>query len=179
MFFALALICSMMAFSKDNVIADVCNIIENQQDAYFSAGKIKVEDIVVNDKKKIVEIKCNSALADHSFYTESVAKMTESIRSILPKNVANYKLIITSNGINLNDLVLYAKKKIVAPKEKTPFVVAVDGISAPNGLEGANIAMWQSHGWYFEPKLNRWEWQRARIFQTVEDLYTQSYVMPF
>ena len=39
--------------------------------------------------------------------------------------------------------------------------------------------MWQSHGWYFEPKLDRWEWQRARIFQTVEDLYTQSYVLPF
>lgn len=39
--------------------------------------------------------------------------------------------------------------------------------------------MWQSHGFYFEPKLNRWEWQRARIFQTVEDLYTQSFVMPY
>ena len=39
--------------------------------------------------------------------------------------------------------------------------------------------MWQSHGFYYEPKLTRWEWQRARIFQTVEDLYTQSYVLPF
>ena len=39
--------------------------------------------------------------------------------------------------------------------------------------------MWQSHGWYFEQELDRWEWQRARIFQTVEDLYTQSYVLPF
>ena len=39
--------------------------------------------------------------------------------------------------------------------------------------------MWQSHGWYFEPKLNRWEWQRARVWQTVEDLYTQSYVVPY
>ncbi|HBX21035.1 MAG TPA: hypothetical protein DEF88_11365, partial [Porphyromonadaceae bacterium] len=36
-----------------------------------------------------------------------------------------------------------------------------------------------SHGWYYEQKLSRWEWQRARIFQTVEDLYTQSYVVPF
>ena len=42
-----------------------------------------------------------------------------------------------------------------------------------------HIALWQSHGWYYEPKLDRWEWQRARIFQTVEDLYTQSYVLPF
>jgi len=46
-------------------------------------------------------------------------------------------------------------------------------------LDGRNIALWQSHGWYFEQKLDRWEWQRARIFQTVEDLYPQSYVLPF
>lgn len=49
----------------------------------------------------------------------------------------------------------------------------------PFGLEGKNIALWQSHGLYFEYTLNRWEWQRARIHQTVEDLYTQSYVLPY
>ena len=32
---------------------------------------------------------------------------------------------------------------------------------------------------YYEPKLNRWEWQRARCLQTVEDLYTQSFVLPY
>ena len=47
------------------------------------------------------------------------------------------------------------------------------------GLYGRHIAMWQSHGRYYEQRLDRWEWQRARIFQTVEDLYTQSYVLPF
>src|SRR5690606_9927005 len=47
------------------------------------------------------------------------------------------------------------------------------------GLQNNHIALWQSHGWHYEQKLGRWEWQRARIFQTVEDLYTQSYVLPF
>ena len=46
-------------------------------------------------------------------------------------------------------------------------------------MQNRHIAQWQSHGWYYESKLDRWEWQRARIFQTVEDLYTQSYVLPF
>lgn len=31
----------------------------------------------------------------------------------------------------------------------------------------------------FRAQAQSLEWQRARIFQTVEDLYTQSYVMPF
>lgn len=42
-----------------------------------------------------------------------------------------------------------------------------------------NIALWHSHGWYYEPQLNRWEWQRARIFETVEDIYPMSYTLPF
>ena len=179
MFFAFALICSVMAFSNENVVAEVCNVVVNQQDECFTAGKIKVEDVVINDKKKVVEIKCNSALADRPFTAESISKLVSAVKNVLPEKSANYKIQITANGIEVNALALYAKKKVVAPKEKTPFIVAVDGISAPSGLEGANIAMWQSHGWYFEPELNRWEWQRARIFQTVEDLYTQSYVMPF
>lgn len=59
----------------------------------------------------------------------------------------------------------------------------VENISKPykitDGLQDKHIAMWQSHGWYYEQSLQRWEWQRARIFQTVEDIYTQSYVVPF
>lgn len=48
-----------------------------------------------------------------------------------------------------------------------------------NGLQNRHIALWQSHGFYYEPKLDRWEWQRARCLQTVEDLYTQSFVLPY
>ena len=47
------------------------------------------------------------------------------------------------------------------------------------GLQGRHIALWQSHGYYYESSLDRWEFQRGRIFGTVEDLYTQSYVLPF
>lgn len=64
------------------------------------------------------------------------------------------------------------------PTETAPFVTDLDAFTTTDGLSGSNIALWQSHGRYFEPKLNRWEWQRARVLQTVEDLYTQAYVMP-
>ena len=39
--------------------------------------------------------------------------------------------------------------------------------------------MWHSHGKYFEFGLNRWEWQRARLFESVEDKFTQSFVLPY
>lgn len=48
-----------------------------------------------------------------------------------------------------------------------------------NGLQNRHVAIWHSHGLYYDQKLARWEWQRPRLFQTVEDLYTMSYVLPF
>ena len=49
----------------------------------------------------------------------------------------------------------------------------------PQGLSGRHIALWQSHGYYWEEETARWEWQRSPNHRTVEDLYTQSYVLPF
>jgi len=47
------------------------------------------------------------------------------------------------------------------------------------GLSGRHIALWQSHGKYYDSGSGRWQWQRAPLWRTVEDLYTQSYVLPF
>lgn len=63
------------------------------------------------------------------------------------------------------------------PRE--PFVTRVDAPTVKNGLAGKNIALWQSHGRYFDQKEDRWKWQRARLMGTVEDLYPQAYVLPY
>ena len=60
-----------------------------------------------------------------------------------------------------------------------PVVERLDGMMWPEGLDGRHIALWQSHGQYYEQSRGRWEWQRPCLFQTVEDLFTQSFVLPF
>ena len=62
-------------------------------------------------------------------------------------------------------------------RSKVPLVRTEERWS--RGLSGRHIALWQSHGRYYEAKTDRWEWQRAATFRTVEDMYTQSYVLPF
>lgn len=47
------------------------------------------------------------------------------------------------------------------------------------GMSGRHIALWQSHGRYFNEDQGIWKWQRATVHRTVEDMYTQSYVLPF
>lgn len=55
--------------------------------------------------------------------------------------------------------------------------------SRPNsiecGLEGRHISVWASHGRYFNPAQGVWKWQRVNLFGTNEDLFTQTFVVPY
>ncbi len=56
-------------------------------------------------------------------------------------------------------------------------------ISRPNkidkGLQGRHISVWASHGRYYEHKKEKWIWQRPNLFATIEDIFTQTIVIPY
>lgn len=152
-------------------------------------GRVTIDNVKINDKARTITVNCNTNAAYIPLTKERLAALKDDIRKTLgARRYAKYAVTVNAvsyeNGKavatkNFDDLYLFAPKKTYAPTEKDRFITDLGAQAAPAGLDGANIALWQSHGWYFEPKLNRWEWQRARIFQTVEDLYPQSYVMPY
>jgi len=121
------------------------------------------------------------------FRENNVKEIYDGVRQLLPTQYASYKLELIANGKKIEELIPLAlrskREKNAATFRNTvdkPLVTPIDPTYLPTqGLRNRHIALWQSHGFYYEPKLTRWEWQRARIFQTVEDLYTQSYVLPF
>ena len=59
----------------------------------------------------------------------------------------------------------------------------VQNVSRPNkitkGLQNRHIALWASHGRYFDSKKQTWKWQRPAMFGTTEDLFTQTIVVPY
>jgi hypothetical protein len=57
-----------------------------------------------------------------------------------------------------------------------PFVLLPMVKGAPDGLDGHTIAIWPSHGKYFS---GAWVWQRPRLFGTIEDLLSRSFVDPY
>ena len=59
----------------------------------------------------------------------------------------------------------------------TPLVQGAD--EWPLGLSGRHIALWQSHGRYYDDETGLWDWQRSPNHRTLEDVFTQSYVLPF
>ena len=64
-------------------------------------------------------------------------------------------------------------------RHQNRFITRVGEGEYDKGLSGRVIALWQSHGRYYDEKSDRWRWQRAPLFQTVEDMFTQSFVLPF
>ena len=63
---------------------------------------------------------------------------------------------------------------------RTPLIDNLDrSYTITAGLQGRNIALWHSHGLYYDQRDDRWKWQRARVMTVVEDKYTMSYVLPY
>ncbi|MBO4341003.1 MAG: xanthan lyase [Bacteroidales bacterium] len=65
----------------------------------------------------------------------------------------------------------------IPARESIPLVRGRD--SWPEGLTGRHIALWQSHGLYYDSETGRWTFQRSATHSTLEDVYTQGYVLPF
>lgn len=111
----------------------------------------------------------------------------KELRQLLSKQLFGSRkgdVQIYTDGYELGELVTMRFNKSVGrahvPATVQPLVQNIDRpYQAPNGLDGKHIALWGSHGWYYNNQLDRWLWQRARLWTTVEDLYTSSYTMPY
>ena len=66
------------------------------------------------------------------------------------------------------------------PRQSRPrFIEQVGARSFPKGLSDRYIVLWQSHGYYYDEGMDLWTWQRACLHRTVEDMFTQTFVLPF
>ncbi len=139
-------------------------------------GELKVRTIEAVDDS--IKIDLSENFGDVPFTEESISKLKDNISAALGEQYRDHKVYLSIAG---NDIENYFSSFDNSYKRKhNAFVTPVDeNRHYKKGLSGNIVAVWPSHGWYFEPLLNRWEWQRARMFQTVEDMYTHSYMIPF
>lgn len=159
-----------------------------------SIGKINIDSVAVEGRT--LQLFANMNCSYYPFREDNVKQIYADIASLLPAEWKGFKVELHTNRRTIEELIpqaLRSRKDKKAlnfcptlqangkrAKDEKPLTQNLSrAYRIDKGLQDRHIALWQSHGWYYEGKLNRWEWQRARIFQTVEDLYTQSYVLPF
>lgn len=151
----------------------------------ISIGRITIDSVAI--ESNTLQLFANMNCSYIPFREANVAEIYQGISALLPSGFTKYKLQLRTNKHSIEELIPQALRSKKDKKSLTfsqnvekPLVSKVSRPYTPaNGLQNRHIALWQSHGFYYEPKLNRWEWQRARCLQTVEDLYTQSFVLPY
>jgi len=131
------------------------------------------------------------SLGDFPWRHEDIKWFKNTLRSLFPNKYSSCRLgEIYGRGDKFEGFatVPYGSGGTPAPsrhrvedhrKDGIPIVSRVGEQYYEKGLSGIYIALWASHGRYYDQVQHRWQWQRPCLFQTVEDLYTSSYVLPF
>lgn len=155
---------------------------------YASVGRVTIKKIRPYKRSKKLIITTNDALSYLPLRPQNVDSLYLIAKYFTQETYPHYGIQIVSNGRELSKLIPGAFR----PLQKSPFKrfkvetathPLVTNISQPHhitqGMQKRHIALWQSHGKYYNQKNQQWLWQRPVLFQTVEDLYTQAYVLPF
>ncbi|HED36711.1 MAG TPA: xanthan lyase, partial [Ignavibacteria bacterium] len=150
----------------------------------------KLESFIVDPVHKKIKIVFNRPFSYQPFRNENVAHIYKVIKDFWGKRFKNYKFSIQTLGYPIEKLIpnyyrsshLFYDSTRIPPKINRPNPV-VKNISKlvhfKNGLYNKNIVVAPSHGWYFNTKKDRWEWQRPRLFQSVEDLLPNAFCIPY
>jgi hypothetical protein len=153
-----------------------------------SSGRI--DSIFYDDVEKKIIFKFNKQFASIPLREENVAAIKDSVKSFFGEEYSLYDFDFYVEKYPLDELIpnYYRsskteidKARIPLPREKKNPVIK--NLSKPyqitNGLNDKNVLLWHSHGWYYNNQEKRWMWQRARLFQTVEDIGPLSFTIPF
>ena len=154
-------------------LSKVQQIVTAAMPSHMGIGNVKARSIGTSGDTIVVDMSEN--FSDLSFTRAGIDKMKANIKDALN---TNQPLKITIDSVDVDNFLIDFDTSY--QRSHAPFLVAADkNRHYRKALDGNIVALWPSHGLYFENSLNRWEWQRGRLFQTVEDMYTHSYVIPF
>lgn len=151
-------------------------------------GHLNVKNILKRDGK--LDFYFDESLGDFPFRRGDAEWFRNTLKSLFPEKYSKYSIggIYTKNidikrlevaSLSFKGSSFKSQNRTSEPEKREAFVTGYGAQVFPTGLSGRNIALWQSHGYIYDVNARRWNWQRPCLFQTVEDMYTQSYVLPF
>jgi hypothetical protein len=148
--------------------------------------KFKPDSVRLDGSK--VDIYFPVSLSYRPFREENNSQLINSLKTSLGRKFRNYSVEVFSNKSESSQFIPNIYRKVmpvdssritINSADKPVFITRPEKSIYTSGLENDIIALWHSHGFYFDQPLDRWEWQRAKLFGTVEDLYVMGYVLPF
>lgn len=176
---------------------DIEKSVEERLSNYFktytpesaNTGSCNLKNVDIDFQNRRLSIYASESFAYQPFLPETVDNIYRQIENLLPGPVCFFRTTIYADNRPIEELVpnLFRgkKKKDKLRLSNTEYKGApwVTNTSRPyeitRGLQNRHISLWQSHGKYYRNDKNVWEWQRPRLFCTTEDLFTQSFILPY
>ena len=175
---------SRLSTKAENRLKKLVNVMPQWQ----HVGKIGFDSLSLRKDQNLIQIFYTTPLSYIPVREADVVSIDKSIRNTLGRRFRKYQIEIFTDHHLINDLVPNSLRAVIPidPKRiygnklnRIPVVEMIGKAQPPFGLYNNNIALWDSHGWYYESKQDRWKWQRARLFGTVEDISPMSYILPY
>lgn len=147
---------------KNSLARSLTNI---YQETLLRPGIVNIDSIFINDKKKSIEIYTNLSLSFLPMRELTIKQVYDSVRYHIPFNQKKYRISVYSDEMEISELIpnfhrskQLDKKRIISQKATKPLVTNISNPAGTflKGLQNNHIALWQSHGWYYEQKLGRW-----------------------
>jgi len=185
---------SFISYGQSRIVEDfksVCSCLDTLLRERTGVGHVEPLQLkAVMKRGSALDFYFTQTLGDYPWRKGDPQWFRNTIKSLFPEGYGKNRLgEIYCNRVSLDRFVTPAlghdgnpsetRNRVKEPSQKRGMVHEIGSERYDRGLSGRHIALWQSHGRYFEQKLDRWEWQRATLFQTVEDMFTQSFVLPY
>ena len=112
----------------------------------------------------------------HSLFPDRYRGYT--LGEIYSKREKAAALVVRELGYDGNPV--HTRHRKADPRGHTvPLVTRYDRPFYTEGLSGRHIALWPSHGRYYDQNSGRWIWQRPVLFTSVEDMLSTGFVLPY
>ena len=150
-------------------------------------GLVKLDKVLIREGN--LDLYFGRGLSDYPWHEADVLWFLDEFSRESEAQLGTYTIgHCMASGCRLEELAT----PLLSRNGKSPEFVYADRVPAriplvkrsgarriARGLEGRHIALWQSHGFYYDDDKDLWRWQRATLHRTVEDMYTQSYVLDY
>lgn len=157
-------------------------------DDWTHTGQVTLDSIQINRSDNLVAL-CLSPSATHVPVRKALVDSLErDIRMVLGYRYRKYRIAVFSRDHLLEDYIPNVYRdfpesvdsaRLAMPFTGPPLVIRQDQPRFPAGLSGNHLAIWASHGLFFDQQRDRWQWQRARLWETVEDIFTSSFTLSY
>ena len=168
----------------------LANYFEEYVTPRANIGTCKLDSFNIDHERRTLRVYANPTFGYQPFTKEIADGIYQQVRQVRPGPVNYFDITLYADGRKIQDLIpnaLRAKRDREEDRlwdgrrhKDAPWVTrASRPYEVEKGLEGHHLAVWQSHGRHYKNARGEWAWQRPPLFCTTEDLFTQSFVVPY